>query len=226
MKENVTEKRSLRDELIREGLNFLNAHSIEELTMRKMAELCHVTPHAIYNYFRNKDEFVNALNDAVMSELNTYTMNVLVNSSGNLSEKISKFADAYLTLVEKYPYHLKVLYFKKNAPYYEIDARGAHPVFKGRYPGFPNLKTLNKMCSMPPFVLKGLLKLGTISGRLKKASSELALEEDAPDVVIGQLLMFSFINGLQCRMHSGMLTMENKEQSVDAMLQILFSRLF
>lgn len=225
MKTERTKKKSLRDELIREGIIFLKEHSIEELTMRKIAELCHVTPHAIYNHFKNKDELIVAINDALLKGLTKTAIDALTKDSADFTEKMTRFAVIYLDLLEKYPFHISMLHqnTERFSPYYELipDEEGRIAYFD-RYPGFPTLKTLQKICTLPPVALKGLLKLGQMASRLKKSPSEIVLEPDKAETARGQLILYSFMSGLQNEMHSGMIPEQGQEAVIGDLLRLLF----
>lgn len=225
MKAKRTKKSSLRDELIETSIVFLHDHSADELTMRKIAELCHVTPHAIYNHFENKDALLTAVSDNILRRITNLAIEVLTRDSTGFAEKMTRFSEIYLDLMEKYPYHAAMLNAKKpgeSTPYYEIERKDGRLVYRGKYPGFPTLKTLDRICTLPPIALKGLLKLGQMAERLKKPSSEIAPREDDPAVAHGQIMLFCFISGLQSELHSGTIPEQNRHETILALLETLF----
>lgn len=221
-------KSLLREELIEAGVAFLNDHETEELTMRKMAELCHVTPHAIYNHFKDKDALLTAISDRILGQMTGLAIDALTRDSAGLAEKMTRFADLYLKQMEKYPYHASMLAAQKNgsaSPYYEIERTEDGIIFRGKYPGFPSLKTLNKICTLPPAAIKGLLMLGKMASLLKKPSSEIALREDNAEVARGQIMLFSFIVGIQSEFHSGLIPMEGRHDAIFSLVQSLLDQI-
>lgn len=225
MKGRDTKKGSLRDELIQAGLDFLGEHTMDELTMRKMAELCHVTPHAIYNYFRSKDELLGAIGDRIEKMISEYCMDALSRDSADFAVKMNRFAQAYLILFEKYPHHLQILLNQDREPYYLIESDGERLSYLSKYPGMPDLKVLNKISTLPAPILKGMLKVGQVMEHIKKTPSGPPNQRQDPLVTEGQILLLCFINGLQYGLHNGLLPEEDREAAVLSMLQLLFDRI-
>ncbi len=190
------QKSDLRERLIQAGLDYMREHDARSLTMRKLADLCDVTPHAIYNHFPSKDELIRALNDRVLSSLTFFAVDALTCDSSDFVTKMSHLADTYLLLLERYPYHLQAAQRKNHDPHYKIIQTPEGFTCFGKYPGFPSLKKLSKICTLPPAILKGLLKLGKLSMRFKRAPSEIPLQPDATDAVMGQTLLLCLLAGL------------------------------
>ncbi len=49
---------NLKMELLEKGLEFVDEHGVEELSMRKLAEVCGVSSAAPYAHFQNKEDFL------------------------------------------------------------------------------------------------------------------------------------------------------------------------
>ena len=49
---------NLKMELLEKGLAFVDEHGVEELSMRKLAEVCGVSSAAPYAHFQNKEDFL------------------------------------------------------------------------------------------------------------------------------------------------------------------------
>ena len=225
MRGHDTKKGSLRDKLIQAGLEFLKEHTMDELTMRKMAELCHVTPHAIYNHFRDKEELLSAIGDQIESQITEYCMDALSKDSADFAVKMNRFAQAYLVLFEKYPHHLQILLNQTREPYYLIESDGETLSYLAKYSGMPNLRVLSKISTLPAPLLKGMLKIGHVMEHIRKTPSGPPGKKQDPSVTEGQILLLSFINGLQYSLHSGLLTEENRDETVLSMLRLLFGRI-
>ena len=225
LKSRDTKKGSLRDELIRAGLDFLNEHTMDEFTMRKMAELCHVTPHAIYNHFRNKDEFLSAVGDRIEKMISDYCMDALSRDSADFAVKMNRFAQAYLVLFEKYPHHFQILLNQNRDPYYLIESDGKELSYLVKYAGMPNLKALNKLSTLPAPLLKGILKVGKVMEHIKKTPPGPPGKKQESSVTEGQILLLCFINGLQYALHSGFLPKEGRDEATLSMLRLLLGRI-
>lgn len=60
---------NLREALLREGLKILSEEGEEKLSLREIAKRCNVSSAAPYAHFKDKDEFLAAMQDFVMQEL-------------------------------------------------------------------------------------------------------------------------------------------------------------
>ncbi|BDF57421.1 hypothetical protein CE91St36_02380 [Christensenellaceae bacterium] len=230
MKEERSQPRSLREELIAASLTFLNDHRLEELTMRKLAALCYVTPHAIYNHFTNKDALLEALNERILANLTAKAVEIVLESSQKFEQKISALANIYLTLIEEYPAHWQVLQQTQitKSPSYILDSSNGELVCKSKYPGFPSLKTLNRFSKLPAPIIDALLKKKGFQERVfSPVPSGLEPAEDDPAVCLGQVAVFSFIYGLSYVFANGSIPAgRDRKEAVNDLVRYFFKRYF
>ncbi len=230
MEKKKSQPRSLKEELIAGSLMFLNDHRLEELTMRKLAALCHVTPHAIYNHFADKDALIEALNERILAQLTSTATEIVLCSSQNFEQKIASLANIYLTLIEKYPFHWQVLQQPQvtKTPAYILEPGDKGLVCKGKYPGFPSLKTLNRFSKLPAPIIDALLKKKDFRARISSAiPAELEPAEDDPEVCLGQITVFAFIYGLSFVFaDKRRFADKNREETVNQLVKYFFKRYF
>ena len=227
MKKQDTKKRSLRDELLDAGIQFLETHSLKELTMRKIAALCNVTPHAIYNHYKNKDEFVAAITKHVLDELTALTLEIVMQPEGNFLDKLQKLTSIYLYAFEKYPYYLETISLNAKTPSYSVRIDGGDVVCVPQFPGWPSLKKLVQMqgiavqdgafASDPSALIEFVGKSRPFSDGNEDA--ELSANLD-------QLLMLAVVNGFPNMLHDNLVPENSdRETFLKSMLGYLFKRM-
>ena len=98
---------NLKKELIERGLEFIDQHGVENLSMRKLADLCGVSSAAPYAHFRNKEDY--------LIEVQQYITDQFVET---LQETVKRTRDQkkiLLNLGKKY-----VIFFYENPLYYHF----------------------------------------------------------------------------------------------------------
>ena len=60
---------NLKEEFIEKGLEYIDKHGIQSLSMRKLAESIDVSSAAPYAHFRNKDAFLDAIEEHITGSL-------------------------------------------------------------------------------------------------------------------------------------------------------------
>ena len=58
--------KELKKTLIETGLEFIDKYGEEKLSLRKIAEKCGVSSAAPYAHFKDKDDFINAVQQYIM----------------------------------------------------------------------------------------------------------------------------------------------------------------
>ncbi len=229
-KKEDTHKRSLRDELIAAGLEFLNHNRIEDLTMRKLASLCNVTPHAIYNHFADKDALIEALGNDILSDLTQTATEIMLQSSLNFEGKMIALTNAYFDLIEKYPFRWQITQKVRSSssPSYIIEQTRDRLVCKNKYPGFPSLKTLNRFSKLPAPIIDALMKKKDFTDRLfTKHPTNLKPVEDDPETCLGQIMLYSLVVGLAFSLANGNVSSsKSREEEIQELIHYLFKRYF
>lgn len=107
MKKDTYHHGNLRVELIEKGLEYIDKHGVETLSMRKLADSIGVSSAAPYAHFKNKDAFLCAVRDYINEQLYNNQMNALQKNKD--SNKI------LLELGKSY-----ILFFYNNPLYYQF----------------------------------------------------------------------------------------------------------
>ncbi|MBO1306880.1 TetR/AcrR family transcriptional regulator [Enterococcus sp. 669A] len=97
----------LKEKLIEEGLKLLDTCSLDQLSLRKVAVKCGVSNAAPYAHFKNKEEFVAAMQDHVMDTLATILKKTLAENQGDPTI-LAKLGEDY------------VFFFLDNPLYYTL----------------------------------------------------------------------------------------------------------
>lgn len=70
----------LKKDLIENGIKIINTEGISALTMRKVAEMCHVSATAAYKHFKNKEDLMEAIRSDIAKDFSAYLESCLTNS--------------------------------------------------------------------------------------------------------------------------------------------------
>lgn len=99
----------LKEALIKNALQFLEEHSFEDLSLRKLAATIGVNQTALYSHFKNKN--------ALLAELAKYGFDQLIRQShrifeqGNSAEEnLSLFAEYYVVFTRQNPELFKLMF--------------------------------------------------------------------------------------------------------------------
>lgn len=98
---------NLQEALLRQGLVVLREQGQEKLSLRELAKLCGVSMAAPYAHYKNKEEFVLALQEAVMDELTLHLKETAKQCEGK--------KDILIELGLSY-----VLFFVENPNYFSL----------------------------------------------------------------------------------------------------------
>jgi AcrR family transcriptional regulator len=98
---------NLREALLREGFKILSEEGEEKLSLREIAKRCNVSSAAPYAHFKDKDEFLSAMQDFVMQEL-TNQLRVIKNKCAGEKSILIDLGMSY------------ILFFLDNPNYYPV----------------------------------------------------------------------------------------------------------
>ena len=98
---------NLKNELIEKGLELIDRNGVENLSMRELAKSIGVSNAAPYSHFKNKEAFLDAIQDYITEKL----MNSLTDVCNNCSDK----SKILLELGKRY-----IIFFYNNPLYYQF----------------------------------------------------------------------------------------------------------
>ena len=98
---------NLKKEFIERGLEYIDKHGVESLSMRKLAEAIGVSSAAPYAHFKNKEAFLDAVTGYVTESLTEALQETV--------QTCSRRKDLLIELGKKY-----VIFFYENPLYYQF----------------------------------------------------------------------------------------------------------
>ena len=104
----------LKKSLIESGIEFINEYGEENLSLRKIAEACGVSNAAPYAHFKNKEDFINAMQEFVLCAF----MDSLVacaNQCRNETDILSELGVGYVMFFYHNPHYFDFLFSRKNS---------------------------------------------------------------------------------------------------------------
>lgn len=103
----------LRRSLIETGIELISREGEETLSLRKVAAKCGVSNAAPYAHFKNKDEFIVAMQQYVM-DLFTASLEETAQTYANTSELLLMLGKTYVMFFYKNPLYYDFLFSRKN----------------------------------------------------------------------------------------------------------------
>lgn len=103
----------LRRSLIETGLELIHEEGEEKLSLRKVAARCGVSNAAPYAHFKNKDEFIGAIQQYIMSSFSDSLLKA-VQEYGSHPLLLPKLGKAYVMFFHKNPLYYDFLFSRKN----------------------------------------------------------------------------------------------------------------
>ncbi len=105
---------NLKNALIERGLAYISKEGIDKFSFRKLSEICDVSMAAPYSHFKNKEEYLDAVEE--------YVTQALVK---NMASSVKSCKSAYEVVVES---GISYISFSQNNPVYrQLFYRHAHP---------------------------------------------------------------------------------------------------
>ncbi|MGB4610369.1 MAG: TetR/AcrR family transcriptional regulator [Saccharofermentanales bacterium] len=104
---------NLAQALLRQGLLMLAEYGEEKLSLREVAKLCGVSSAAPYAHFKNKEDFICAINDYLMQEL---TEELLESEQLHTGKKslIIELGLTYILFFLRNPNYFSILFSRSN----------------------------------------------------------------------------------------------------------------
>ena len=103
----------LRKTLIETGIEFINQNGEEKLSLRKIAEKCGVSNAAPYAHFKDKNDFINAVQMYIMDSFMD-SLVVCVNECKDEMQILSELGVCYVMFFYHNPLYFDFLFSRKN----------------------------------------------------------------------------------------------------------------
>ena len=103
----------LRKALIENGIEFINQYGEEKLSLRKIAEKCGVSNAAPYAHFKDKDDFINAMQGYVMDSFMD-SLVVCTSECKDDTQILSELGVCYVMFFYHNPLYFDFLFSRKN----------------------------------------------------------------------------------------------------------------
>lgn len=103
----------LRKALIENGIEFINQYGEEKLSLRKVAERCGVSNAAPYAHFKDKDDFINAMQGYVMDSFMD-SLALCASECGDDTQILSELGVCYVMFFYHNPLYFDFLFSRKN----------------------------------------------------------------------------------------------------------------
>ena len=113
MKEKSYHHGDLRRALIETGIDFIKEKGEEALSLRKIAEMCGVSNAAPYAHFKNKDEFIAAVQRYVM-DLFAAALEKTIAEYKDSPSLLSILGKTYVMFFYQNPFYYDFLFSRKN----------------------------------------------------------------------------------------------------------------
>lgn len=103
----------LRKSLIEKGIEFINQYGEEKLSLRKIAERCGVSNAAPYAHFKDKDDFINAMQEYVLDSFMNSLLNY-IDKCKDSAQILSELGVCYVMFFYHNPLYFDFLFSRKN----------------------------------------------------------------------------------------------------------------
>ena len=103
----------LKKALIETGIEFVNKYGEEKLSLRKIAEECGVSNAAPYAHFKDKDDFINAVQRYIM-DIFMDSLLICVHECRDDTQILSELGVCYVMFFYRNPLYFDFLFSRKN----------------------------------------------------------------------------------------------------------------
>lgn len=104
---------NLRNELLETGIEFINQHGEDNLSLRKVAEKCGVSNAAPYAHFKNKNAFLVAMQQYVL-DLFTQTLEKTIETYKDADNLLPMLGKSYIMFFYNNPLYYDFIFSRKN----------------------------------------------------------------------------------------------------------------
>ena len=119
MKNSTYHHINLKNELIEKGIDLVNKYGVEQLSLRKVAQVCNVSHSAPYSHFKNKDELISVMQKYITDQFAEKLLNT-VSLYSNQSNFLLEFGKTYILFFLENPQYFSFL-FTQNSISIDLD---------------------------------------------------------------------------------------------------------
>lgn len=119
-----------KEHLIIQGIKILNEEGFDKLTLKKAAQNCGISIGAPYRHFRDKEEFMIAINIHILSQIMDLFQDINSDTVETGFKKMMEGITNYFNLIYEHPEYIKIIVLYENniigtdnKPYNNIDKK-------------------------------------------------------------------------------------------------------
>lgn len=106
----------LKQTMIEEGINYINNHGVEKLSLREIAYLCNVSHGAPYKHFKDKNDYINQI-IIYVTEKFTDTLTNIVGNYEDTNEIMTELGIEYVDFFSRNPNYFRILFFENQVDF-------------------------------------------------------------------------------------------------------------
>ena len=106
--------KNMREVLILAGIDEINAHSVTDFSIRRVADACGVSCAAPYKHFKDKRDFIASIIEYVNEQWRVRQQEVLAACGSNFREQIVEVVVNYVKFLMEKPHYRSILMLKDD----------------------------------------------------------------------------------------------------------------
>lgn len=172
---------NLKSEFIERGLEYIDKYGVESLSMRKLAEEIGVSSAAPYAHFKNKDAFLDAIEEYITKSL-TDVLKETIESCADRERLLVELGKQYVFFFYENPLYYQFLFIRgkadisKNESFRLFEEVSVKTLSAKRKAGYSTKVVRSKTLAMWALV-QGLVQIAMMEGALDKDNMDKEIEE-------------------------------------------------
>lgn len=150
--------REQRNKLIEKGIELIRKHGMKDISIRKIARECGMTPKGPYNYFEDADDFYGEIKNKVLRKLMRRLYSDTILKEKDPMERFMKLEWAYYTYYEQYFRLLSQIFSQSPMTQYYIEETGEIWRYVTDYPFLMDEDEERSVASYKHMMLSALLE--------------------------------------------------------------------
>lgn len=106
----------LKQTMIEKGIEYINQHSVETMSFRKIAAMCNVTHSAPYKHFKDKEDYISQINAYVVDKFIEVLSNI-VDEHQDSQELMIELGVGYVDFFARNPNYFHIMFQHGNLDY-------------------------------------------------------------------------------------------------------------